>query len=98
MALHFGLALPLAAQLDAARRALIGRQHALDKAGALPPRSLRRGRPAWTRYLRLLDAEQAGAAPAAMAEALDLNGVEPELAAARAMAQDGYRRILLLDD
>ncbi|NWG86774.1 MAG: hypothetical protein HXY26_04560 [Hydrogenophilaceae bacterium] len=98
MALAFDLALPLAPQLEAARIALIGRQRALDKRGSLPPRTLRAARAIWTRYLRLLDAQQAGAAPDEMGRALGLDAIDTELAAAWAMARTGYRRILLLDD
>lgn len=97
-ALAFDLALPLAVQWEAAQRTLIARRHSLARAGVLPPLTLRQGIPIWQNWLRILDALEAGASLAEIAQQLKLH--EPASAAdrARAMSAGGYRRILMLTD
>lgn len=55
--LCFDLALPLPAQLEAARTALIGRQAALKRQGQAIPHTLENRRAHWTRLLQALDAQ-----------------------------------------
>ena len=92
VALGFDLALPLREQLDQAKRLL----QVLQRQRRLQPRSAASQRARWTLYLRLLDAEAAGAAPEVMAEVCAPDGLESNLGAARDLAGGGYRRILLL--
>jgi len=92
LALGFDLALPLREQLDQAKRLL----QVLQRQRPLQPRSTASQRACWTLYLRLLDAEAAGAGPEIMAGLCAPDGPEPNLGAARELAGGGYRRILLL--
>lgn len=97
MAMVFDLALPLPPQLDQARIRLVGRQRALDKAGRLPPRSVRAAAPTWTRWLRLLDGHTAGVGMDELGQSLGLADPGAELENAHRMTVSGYRRILSMD-
>ncbi len=97
LALNFDLALPLPAQLEAAKRHLIAARQLRAQAGSLPPRSLREGAPIWRRWLRMLDALEAGEKLDSIGEALALHAPEQDLATALAMRSGGYRRILQLE-
>ncbi len=97
LALNFDLALPLPAQLDAAKRHLIAARQLRAQAGSLPPRSLREGAPIWRHWLRILDALEAGAKLDSIGETLTLHAPEQEIASALAMRGGDYRRILLLE-
>ncbi len=97
LTLAFDLGLPLAAQLDDARVRLVARRRALERAGALPERTVRAAGPRWTCWLRLLDGAAAGAKLDELAAALRLDDAAGELVKARAMTISGYRRILLMD-
>jgi hypothetical protein len=93
LALNFDLALPLPAQLEAAKQRLIAARNRL--AHTLPPRNPREGVAIWQRWLRILDALAVGASTTSIARTLSLDDPEGEIAAATAM-QDGYRRLLML--
>jgi hypothetical protein len=97
LALRFDLSLPLPAQLDAAKRALIAARQLRAKTGDLPPRSVREGAPSWRLWLRLLDALEAGVTQSSIGEILALPDLPREADAAIAMRGGGYRRILMLD-
>lgn len=98
VALCFDLGLPLDGQLEAARRELALRRHALAKAGQLPALGIRQGAAAWRLWLRLLDGLDAGAPRAQLGPALRLARPEADIAAAQAMCAGGYRRILMLPE
>jgi hypothetical protein len=101
LSLTFDLSRPLRDQLDAARRFLVASQHRLRKSGALMPHSVETLAPYWTRCLRLLDGEAAGASREELAAAL-FAGEGAALAACRQVAlhlrDGGYRQILLLPE
>ncbi len=88
----FDLALPLREQLDQAKRLL----QVLQRQRRLQPRSTASQRARWTLYLRLLDAEAAGAGREIMRALCAPDELGPNLGAARELAGGGYRRILLL--
>ncbi len=100
LALIFDLALPLPAQLEAAKHRLIAASNRCARSGELPPRNLRDGAAIWLTQLRILDALAAGETWALIAQALDLSAAEPKVAviteAAIAMRDGGYRRLLML--
>lgn len=96
--LTFDLALPLDAQLEAARRELALRRHGLAKSGHLPPLTVRQGAPTWEKWLRLLDGLDSGAPLPEIGQTLDLADPERSAREARAMSEGGYRRILMLPD
>lgn len=96
LALIFDLALPLPAQLEAAKHMLVATSSLRAKAGQLPPRNTREGAPIWRRWLRLLDALDAGATMPDIACKLALTTPENDIAAAMAMRAGGYRRMLAL--
>jgi hypothetical protein len=97
VALAFDLALPLEAQLEAARRKLALLRHAQARSGKLPPLALRSGSPIWQSWLRILDGLDAGAPLAEIGSRLDLADPETAVSSARAMSAGGYRRLLMLD-
>jgi hypothetical protein len=97
LALSFDLSLPLPAQLDAAKRALIAARQLRAKTGDLPPRSVRDGASTWRLWLRVLDALAAGEPQDSIGEILVLADPQREVEAAIAMCDGGYRRILMLD-
>lgn len=96
LALGFDLSLPLPAQLEAAKLQLITARQLCLQTGALPPGSLRDGAPIWRCWLRLLDALAAGEALNTVGTSLALSNPDREAAAAHAMCNGGYRRILML--
>ena len=100
LALDFDLALPLPAQLEAAKHRLIAASNQRARTGELAPRNLREGAPIWLAQVRILDALAAGEALPKIAQALDLRateqGVETATEAAIAMRDGGYRRLLML--
>jgi hypothetical protein len=99
MALGFDLSLPLKPQLDEARQHLLAAQRGLRRAGNLPLR-VPEGKDWWTRCLRLLDAEAAGARETEIAAILGQGNDEDAWSRLRQNAHQlvagGYRRILLL--
>ena len=97
LALAFDLSLPLPAQLEAAKRQLIAQRLACSRVGSLPARSLREGAPLWRRSLRWLDALASGATPEAIAAVLMSTAPQQDAAAALAMSNGGYRRLLQLE-
>jgi len=97
LALNFDLSLPLSAQLEAAKRQLIAARQLRAQTGDLPPRNVHEGAPIWRRWLRLLDALEAGETLNSIGEVLALGAPERDAAAAIAMRGGGYRRILMLD-
>ena len=96
LALDFDLSLPLPAQLDAAKRQLISARQIKLQTGELPPRNAREGMPVWRRWLRLLDALEAGESLRAIGPELAFDDPERAAAAAIAMRGGGYRRLLML--
>ncbi len=100
VALVFDLQLPLAAQLEQAKRLLqIEQRRQIKKASLLPPRIAAHG-PRLTRMLQLLDGAQAGAEPSRMVQVLGFDSVEAldhALEEAKQLRDGGYRRLLLLD-
>lgn len=82
----FDLSLPLPAQLEAAKRRLVGRAAELRRQGLPAPLTVDHQRARWTRMLQLLDAAAADA-PVAESDA-------PLLREAQAMTQGGYLDIL----
>ena len=96
LALNFDLALPLPAQLEAAKHRLIAASNQRARTGELAPRNLREGAAIWLAQLRILDALAAGEAVPTIAQALDLRAAEQEVEAAFAMRDGGYRRLLML--
>lgn len=98
LGLLFDLSLPLPAQLEAAKHHLISARTARARAGILPPRNTTEGASVWQRWLRLLDAIASEAAPADMHGILGPRHLEQEIAAANAMRDGGYRRLLKLQN
>jgi hypothetical protein len=98
LALRFDLSLPLPAQLEAAKRALISARQLRAQAGILPPRGLREGAALWRIWLRLLDALERGASLDNIGEVLALSNPADAAAAAIATRGGGYRRILMLNN
>ncbi len=100
LALNFDLALPLPAQLEAAKHRLIVASNRRARTGELAPRNLREGAAIWLAQLRILDALAAGEALPQIAQALDLRVAEQEVEvlteAAIAIRDGGYRRLLML--
>jgi len=98
LALIFDLALPLPAQLEAAKHRLIAASIRLTGTGNPAPRNLREGAPIWLTQLRILDALAASEALPKIAQALNLHatGLEVLVEAAIAMRDGGYRRLLML--
>lgn len=96
LALGFDLSLPLPAQLEAAKLQLIAARQLRLQTGALPPSSLRDGAPIWRLWLRLLDALEAGETLGTVGQTLALSNSDRDAAAAHAMRDGGYRRILML--
>jgi hypothetical protein len=97
--LAFDLARPLAPQLEAAKIRLVGRAADLRRAGLPAPLGVARERARWTGWLRLLDADGAGADAGHWIEAglcADAQSCVRELSAAQAMRDAGYRGILAL--
>ena len=95
MPLCFDLALPLRPQLEAAGRRLAARQARLRREGMRMKR-LRVWRDEWLRWLRLLDAEAAGAGEEAIARVLfggDRQALADARRAAHALRDGGYREI-----
>jgi hypothetical protein len=70
LAMAFGLSLPIDAQIEAARRALLARQRSLINKGVITSFPDKVPRKEWIIYLRLLDAEAAGVKPKEMASCL----------------------------
>lgn len=97
MWLSFDLNAPLGAQLESARLRLATRQHALAKKGQLLPRNAREGATLWQRWLRILDALEAGTRPEEIATMLVISDIHTEISAARAMTEEGYRRLIALN-
>jgi hypothetical protein len=97
LALRFDLSLPLPAQLEAAKSRLIAARQACAAAGLLPPRNAREGASLWRLWLRLLDALEAGQELPTIAQSLALDHPQHSAAAARALRDGGYRRLLQLD-
>jgi len=98
IAVGFDLALPLEPQLAQAKRQLIAERRGLERAGALPPRSLAAGRDTWTTQLRLLDGVASGASLDELGKILNLGAIEQALAEAHFMVSAGYRNILWLEN
>lgn len=100
-ALAFDLGLPLAPQLEAARRTLAAQLQALRRNGVAVPRNAKNQANYWCSCLRILDAHAAGATTQAMAACL-CEGDEAQLAVlrqqARALSAGGYLELLRLDD
>ena len=98
LALIFDLALPLPAQLEAAKNRLIAASNRLARSGNQAPRNQREGAPIWLTQLRILDALAASEALPTIAQALNLHatGLEVLVEAAIAMRDGGYRRLLML--
>lgn len=94
LALNFDLALPLPAQLEAAKLRLVAARK--RQAQALPPRNPREGAEIWQRWLRILDALAAGASSTLIAHTLRLDDPENQVTAATTMQHGGYRRLLML--
>lgn len=97
LALTFDLSLPLPAQLEVAKRHLIAQRQARSRAGALPARSLREGAPLWRHSLRWLDALAAGFTVDQIAPILMSTAPQQDAAAAVALRDGGYRRLLQLE-
>jgi hypothetical protein len=100
--LQFDLTLPLKAQLDAARVYLIAEQRRRQQDHTLRLRTIAGNMQRWTRLLRLLNAEAAGASTEHIADLLFVDHSDPRAAisAARNEAHDllngGYRQITVL--
>jgi hypothetical protein len=97
LALIFDLALSLPAQLEAAKMQLVVARQRLALSGKLPPRNVREGAATWRRWLRLLDALEAGASLAEIGHALDITDPERQVEAAKTLRGGGYRRLLNLE-
>jgi hypothetical protein len=99
VALAFNLARPLKEQFEQARIALVSLQQQFKRAGGVLE-TVATMAPQWMLALRVLDAEQAGAAPAQMNVALGLDeaGLTDVLALAHRLRDGGYRHILLLPE
>lgn len=97
VALRFDLSLPLPAQLEAAKRRLIGLRQLRTKACVLPPRTLSEGAKFWRRCLRVLDALKSGALAGDIAGTLALQAPDQDIDAALALQNGGYRRLLQLE-
>lgn len=97
VALAFDLARPLKEQFEQARIALVDLQQRFKREGGVLE-TVSTMAPRWTLALRVLDAEDAGASPAAMKEILSLDGagLDEIHAFAHRMRNGGYREILLL--
>jgi hypothetical protein len=98
IAIGFDLSLPLRPQMERAKRYLQMTQRQRVRDGRVRPASVALHRARWTRLLRLLDAEAAGADRATLGE---LAGDEPlvgALAAAHRLSDGGYRRLLRLPE
>jgi len=96
LALSFDLSLPLPAQLEAAKRQLIAARQLYARTAGPPPRNAREGAAIWRRWLRLLDALEAGETLHNIGPELELDQPEREAAAAINMRGGGYRRLLML--
>ena len=99
--LAFDLARPLPPQLEAARLRLVSRATELRRCGLPAPLSVVSERARWERWLRLLDAQAAGAKLEAMEESGlcdDAENCVQELGEALAMSRKGYRDIPRLAD
>lgn len=97
--LAFDLARPLPPQLEAARLRLVSRAAELRRSGLPAPLSVASERAKWTRWLRLLDAQAAGATLEAMKESGlcdDVENCAQDLGDALAMSRRGYLDILRL--
>ncbi len=99
--LAFDLARPLPPQLEAAKLRLVSRAADLRRCGLPAPLSVASQRARWERWLRLLDAQAAGATFEAMKESGlcdDVESCAQELGDALAMSRKGYLDILRLSD
>lgn len=96
VALGFDLRLPLRAQLEQAKRLLQVLQRQRRQQG-MQLMTVVNFVAQWRLYLRLLDAEGQGANRSEMARRFGLSALEDNLSAARAMADGGYRSLLLLE-
>ncbi len=98
--LDFDLGLPIAPQLEAARRTLAAQLQALRHGGAAVPHNVKNQASSWRSCLRILDAHVAGASTQAMAACL-CEGNEEQLGLlrqkARALSTSGYLELLRLD-
>lgn len=96
MALGFDLALPLAQQLDEAKRLLLVTQRRLQKDGTLAPPTVNGRRQIWIACLRLLDGEQQQAGDADLARRLCAEAgpcLDELRATAYRLVESGYRLI-----
>lgn len=103
--LGFDLGLPLADQLELAKRQLVARRRAMEKSGHLPGHRLTDFAPLWQRWLRLLDAAEAGASLREIGVELGTAntmgrhaGLGEEIRQARSLVAADYRQILLMED
>ena len=97
--LAFDLARPLPPQLEAAKLRLVSRAAELRRSGLSAPLSVASERARWERWLRLLDAQAAGATLEAMKESGlcdDADKCAQVLGEALAMSRKGYLDMLRL--
>ena len=90
LAVGFDLSLPLAEQLDRAKRLLQAEQRSRVRAGRVERLTVANRRAHWQLLLRLLDAEEAGAGFADIAAALGVGEIPALLEEARALSDGGY--------
>ncbi len=98
IAIGFDLSLPLRAQIERAKRHLQITQRRRVREGLVTLDSVAEQQSRWTRYLRLLDAEAAGADHALLQ---GVAGDEPfalVLEEAHRLREGGYRRLLALPE
>ena len=94
VAYGFDLSLPLAAQIDQAKRFLLTLQKQRNKQGSIRLEIPQQCRHDWTRYLRYLDAEFENASVDEIKAVLSLDDITATQQQAYEMTRTGYRRIL----
>jgi len=96
---RFDLSLPLARQLESAKRRLQVEQHRRVRAGRVPAPTISARREMLCLNLRLLDGLEAGAGRMELSQRLlpgEPQAIEQKLEAALELRDRGYRRLLLL--
>ena len=94
MAYGFDLSLPLATQVDQAKRFLLMLQKQRSKQGSIRLEIPQQRHHDWTCYLRYLDAEFEDAPVDEIKAVLSIDDITATMQQAHEMTRTGYRRIL----